>query len=151
MRGVCCLFSQEHYDKRFSLPFFVYPPITLSPPLLPLSPPSPPLPPHHLSGCKLGDPNAPLLLSVRSGAAISMPGMMDTVLNLGLTDEVAAAMAEKTGNPRFAYDSYRRFLDMFGDVVMGIEHSAFEDKLDNLKVLNRKEGLRWTGKGQSSK
>ena len=85
-------------------------------------------------GARLGDPDSPLLLSVRSGAAISMPGMMDTVLNLGLTDEVAEALAQKTGNPRFAYDSYRRFLDMFGDVVMGIPHSAFEEQLDDLKV-----------------
>ena len=60
--------------------------------------------------------------------------MMDTVLNLDLTDEVAEALAQKTGNPRFAYDSYRRFLDMFGDVVMGIPHSAFEEQLDDLKV-----------------
>uniref|UniRef100_A0A7S2B0T5 pyruvate, phosphate dikinase n=1 Tax=Florenciella parvula TaxID=236787 RepID=A0A7S2B0T5_9STRA len=75
-----------------------------------------------------------MLLSVRSGAAVSMPGMMDTVLNLGLTDTVAEALATKSGNPRFAYDSYRRFLDMFGDVVMGIPHAAFEAELDDLKV-----------------
>ncbi|XP_044500041.1 pyruvate, phosphate dikinase, chloroplastic [Mangifera indica] len=83
-------------------------------------------------GASLGDPAKPLLLSVRSGAAISMPGMMDTVLNLGLNDEVAAALAEKSGE-RFAYDSYRRFLDMFGDVVMGIPHSSFEEKLEKMK------------------
>ncbi|XP_020274227.1 pyruvate, phosphate dikinase 2 isoform X2 [Asparagus officinalis] len=84
-------------------------------------------------GACLGDPQKPLLLSVRSGAAISMPGMMDTVLNLGLNDEVVAGLAEKSGE-RFAYDSYRRFLDMFGDVVMGIPHSKFEEKLGALKA-----------------
>ncbi len=75
---------------------------------------------------KLGDPSKPLLVSVRSGAAVSMPGMMDTVLNLGLNDDVIAGIIEKTGNPRFAYDIYRRFIDMFGDVVMGCEHEHFE-------------------------
>ncbi|XAR57168.1 Pyruvate, phosphate dikinase [Bertholletia excelsa] len=83
-------------------------------------------------GAFLGDPQKALLLSVRSGAAISMPGMMDTVLNLGLNDEVVAGLATKSGE-RFAYDSYRRFLDMFGNVVMGIPHSSFEDELENLK------------------
>ena len=72
-------------------------------------------------GKKLGDPENPLLLSVRSGAAVSMPGMMDTVLNLGLNDDVAEGLAKVAGE-KFAYDSYRRFLDMYGDVVMGIEH-----------------------------
>ena len=75
---------------------------------------------------KLGDPNRPLLVSVRSGAAVSMPGMMDTVLNLGLNDDVIEGIISKTGNPRFAYDIYRRFIDMFGDVVMGCEHEHFE-------------------------
>ncbi|XXG83375.1 hypothetical protein AAC387_Pa10g1144 [Persea americana] len=84
-------------------------------------------------GSFLGDPSRPLLLSVRSGAAISMPGMMDTVLNLGLNDEVVTGLAAKSGE-RFAYDSYRRFLDMFGDVVMGIPHSLFEEKLEGLKA-----------------
>ncbi|KAM7467022.1 hypothetical protein LguiB_014584 [Lonicera macranthoides] len=84
-------------------------------------------------GSILGDPSKPLLLSVRSGAAISMPGMMDTVLNLGLNDEVVAGLAAKSGE-RFAYDSYRRFLDMFGNVVMGIPHSLFEEKLERLKA-----------------
>ncbi|KAL1148371.1 hypothetical protein V6Z11_A10G121700 [Gossypium hirsutum] len=83
-------------------------------------------------GATLGDPAKPLLLSVRSGAAISMPGMMDTVLNLGLNDEVVAGLAAKSGD-RFAYDSYRRFLDMFGDVVMGIPHSLFEERLETMK------------------
>uniref|UniRef100_A0A7S2HJX9 Pyruvate, phosphate dikinase n=1 Tax=Octactis speculum TaxID=3111310 RepID=A0A7S2HJX9_9STRA len=85
-------------------------------------------------GTKLGSSENPLLLSVRSGAAISMPGMMDTVLNLGLTDSTVEALALKTGNPRFAYDSYRRFLDMFGDVVMGIPHEAFEEELCSAKA-----------------
>ncbi|KAH7314386.1 hypothetical protein KP509_21G000900 [Ceratopteris richardii] len=85
----------------------------------------------------LGDPARPLLVSVRSGAAISMPGMMDTVLNLGLNDEVVAGLAARSGE-RFAYDSYRRFLDMFGDVVMGVSHSLFEHELESLK---RRKGV----------
>ncbi|XP_047319353.1 pyruvate, phosphate dikinase, chloroplastic-like [Impatiens glandulifera] len=85
-------------------------------------------------GASLGDPFNPLLVSVRSGAAVSMPGMMDTVLNLGLNDQVVRGLAAKSGE-RFAYDSYRRFLDMFGDVVMGISHSLFEEKLEKLKHL----------------
>ncbi|WVZ98489.1 hypothetical protein U9M48_043927 [Paspalum notatum var. saurae] len=83
-------------------------------------------------GARLGDPQRPLLLSVRSGAAVSMPGMMDTVLNLGLNDEVAAGLAAKSGD-RFAYDSFRRFLDMFGNVVMDIPHALFEEKLEHMK------------------
>ncbi|MEK6975536.1 MAG: pyruvate, phosphate dikinase [Candidatus Thermoplasmatota archaeon] len=81
----------------------------------------------------LGDPKNPLLVSVRSGAAISMPGMMDTVLNLGLNDATVEGMAKLTGNPRFAYDSYRRFLTMFGNVVLGLEYKGFESKLHALK------------------
>lgn len=73
-----------------------------------------------------GDTRNPLLVSVRSGAAVSMPGMMDTVLNLGLNDETVDALAEKTGNVRFAYDCYRRLIDMFGSVVMDIPHDTFE-------------------------
>lgn len=88
------------------------------------------------TGFKLGDPSKPLLLSVRSGAALSMPGMMDTVLNLGMNDEVVKGLAIKTGNERFAYDDYRRFIDMFSDVVMGIPHDAFEVALDELKKEN---------------
>ncbi len=82
---------------------------------------------------KLGDPNNPLLVSVRSGAAVSMPGMMDTVLNLGLNDEVIEGIIKRTKNPRFAYDIYRRFIDMFGDVVMGCSHEYFEAVLDAAK------------------
>ena len=82
---------------------------------------------------KLGNPEKPLLVSVRSGAAISMPGMMDTVLNLGLNDDVIEGIIAKTDNARFAYDIYRRFIDMFGDVVMGCHHEHFEAKLDAAK------------------
>lgn len=82
---------------------------------------------------KLGDPKDPLLVSVRSGAADSMPGMMDTILNLGLNDESVQGLIEKTGNARFARDSYRRFLQMFGDVVMGVEHHDFEKALQSVK------------------
>ena len=71
----------------------------------------------------------PLLLSVRSGARASMPGMMDTVLNLGLNDEVAAGLAHASGDARFAYDSYRRFIQMYGDVVLDVDHGLFEDCL----------------------
>jgi pyruvate,orthophosphate dikinase len=84
---------------------------------------------ESLTGKKLGDPSNPLLLSVRSGAVFSMPGMMDTVLNLGLNDETVEGMAKLTNNPRFAYDSYRRFISMFGDVVMGVDPQKFEDVL----------------------
>ncbi len=84
-------------------------------------------------GLEFGNPENPLLVSVRSGAAISMPGMMDTVLNLGLNDEVVEGLAKKTGNERFAYDSYRRFIDMFGDVVMGVSHDYFEQAIGKLK------------------
>ncbi len=80
-----------------------------------------------------GDKNSPLLVSVRSGAKFSMPGMMDTILNLGLNDLTVAGLAEKTGNQRFAYDSYRRFIYMFGDVVLGIEKKIFEDAFDGYK------------------
>ena len=85
------------------------------------------------NGRKLGDASDPLLVSVRSGAAISMPGMMDTVLNLGLNAETLEGLAKKTGNPRFAWDSFRRFIQMFGDVVMGISHSKFEAELQAVK------------------
>ncbi len=82
---------------------------------------------------KLGDPKNPLLVSVRSGAAVSMPGMMDTVLNLGLNEEAVKGLAEKTNNERLAWDAYRRFIDMFGDVVMGVHHEYFEEKLTAIK------------------
>ena len=82
---------------------------------------------------KFGDDSNPLLVSVRSGARVSMPGMMDTVLNLGLNDQSVVGLAKSTGNPRFAYDSYRRFLTMFADVVLGIEHDRFEQALSEKK------------------
>ncbi|MDA1028051.1 MAG: pyruvate, phosphate dikinase [Bacteroidetes bacterium] len=85
-------------------------------------------------GAGFGDASNPLLVSVRSGAAASMPGMMDTVLNLGLNDAAVEGLASKTGNPRFAYDAYRRFIDMFGDVVMGVHHEHFEEAIEALKV-----------------
>ena len=88
---------------------------------------------EKISGKEFGNPENPLLVSVRSGARVSMPGMMDTVLNLGLTDETVAGLAKLTDNPRFAYDSYRRFIAMFGDVVMGVERRAFEDVLEKQK------------------
>jgi pyruvate, orthophosphate dikinase len=86
-----------------------------------------------LTGKTFGDPNNPLLVSVRSGARASMPGMMDTVLNLGLNDETVEALAKKSGDRRFAYDSYRRFITMYSDVVLGVEHHHFEELLDRHK------------------
>ena len=88
---------------------------------------------EEITGRTLGDPKNPLLVSVRSGARISMPGMMDTVLNLGLNDEVAKEFAATTGNERFVYDSYRRFIQMFADVVKGFPKSDFEHKFDAIK------------------
>ncbi|MCZ2343487.1 MAG: pyruvate, phosphate dikinase [Bacteroidales bacterium] len=84
-------------------------------------------------GKKFGDNADPLLVSVRSGAALSMPGMMNTILNLGLTDASVEGLAQKTGNPRFAYDSYRRVIDMFGSTAMGVEHEEFEHELHSMK------------------
>ena len=84
-------------------------------------------------GKKLGDINDPLLVSVRSGARASMPGMMDTILNLGLNDESVEGFAMKTNNPRFAYDSYRRFIQMYSDVVMEVPKSFFEKIIDEVK------------------
>ncbi|MBP3415989.1 MAG: pyruvate, phosphate dikinase, partial [Spirochaetaceae bacterium] len=89
---------------------------------------------EDLMGKKLGDADDPLLVSVRSGAAISMPGMMDTILNLGMNDKAAAGLAAKTGNPRFAWDAYRRFIQMFGDVAMGVPADLFEDAISELKA-----------------
>ena len=94
---------------------------------------------ENLMGTKFGDPKNPLLVSVRSGARVSMPGMMDTVLNLGITEEVAEGIAEKSGNPRFAWDSYRRFVQMYGDVVLGMKPKSktdidpFEEVMDKVK------------------
>jgi pyruvate,orthophosphate dikinase len=85
------------------------------------------------TGKKFGDPKNPLLVSCRSGAKFSMPGMMDTVLNIGLNDETAAGMVKLTGNPRFVYDAYRRLVEMFGTVVLGIADEAFEDPMNEYK------------------
>ncbi|MFW5652834.1 MAG: pyruvate, phosphate dikinase [Planctomycetota bacterium] len=86
------------------------------------------------SGKKFGDNNNPLLVSVRSGAAASMPGMMDTILNLGLTDTSVQGLAKATGNERFAYDAYRRLINMFGDVAMGVSHELYEEAFDKIKA-----------------
>ncbi|GEL08209.1 pyruvate, phosphate dikinase [Salisediminibacterium halotolerans] len=88
------------------------------------------------TGKGLGDTKNPLLVSVRSGAVFSMPGMMDTVLNLGMNDETVVSMAELTGEPRFAYDSYRRFIQMFSDVVLGVDSEKFERKIETHKQLH---------------
>src|SRR6201985_3073855 len=87
----------------------------------------------RITGKKFGDETNPLLVSVRSGARASMPGMMDTVLNLGLNDETVETIAKRSGDRRFAYDSYRRFITMYSDVVLGFDHAHFEDILDTFK------------------
>ena len=89
---------------------------------------------ESVMGKKLGDEADPLLVSVRSGAAISMPGMMDTILNLGLNDKAVEGLAKKTNNPRFAWDAYRRFIQMYGDVAMGVDHDKFEAIIDEVKA-----------------
>ena len=88
---------------------------------------------ENLTGRKFGDKNLPLLVSVRSGARASMPGMMDTILNLGLNEEVVEVMAEKSGNARWAYDCYRRFIQMYSDVVMEVGKKYFEELIDKMK------------------
>src|SRR5690606_38824765 len=88
---------------------------------------------EFLTGKRFGDPKNPLLVSVRSGARASMPGMMDTVLNLGLNDETVEGLAALSGDRRFAFDSYRRFITMYANVVLGLPHDAFEDVLDDHK------------------
>ncbi|MBC5581040.1 pyruvate, phosphate dikinase [Anaerofilum sp. BX8] len=89
---------------------------------------------EEITGKKFGDIENPLLVSVRSGARMSMPGMMDTILNLGLNDESVEGLAKKTGNPRFAYDCYRRFIQMYSDVVMELGKSFFEERIDEMKA-----------------
>jgi pyruvate,orthophosphate dikinase len=98
---------------------------------------------EEAAGKKLGDPEDPLLVSVRSGAAVSMPGMMDTILNLGMNDRTVAVVAAKTGNPRFAWDSYRRFIQMYGDVVMQVPRDgAGRDEFEKaLSALKRSRGV----------
>ena len=88
---------------------------------------------EDITGKKFGDPENPLLVSVRSGARASMPGMMDTVLNLGLNQTVVKTMADKSGNPRWAWDCYRRFIQMYSDVVMEVGKKHFETLIDKLK------------------
>ncbi|MEG1880266.1 MAG: PEP/pyruvate-binding domain-containing protein, partial [Oscillospiraceae bacterium] len=88
---------------------------------------------EEIAGKNFGDVQNPFLVSVRSGARASMPGMMDTILNLGLNDEVVVGLANKTGNERFAYDSYRRFIQMFSDVVMELSKKKFEEIIDAMK------------------
>lgn len=95
---------------------------------------------EEITGMKFGSLDNPLLVSVRSGARVSMPGMMDTILNLGLNDETVEIVSKKTNNPRFAYDSYRRFIQMFSDVVMGVEKRLFENLIDEAK---EKKGVQY--------
>ncbi len=94
---------------------------------------------EKIAGARLGDPANPLLVSVRSGSRASMPGMMDTILNLGLNDDTAAGLARKSGNDRFAYDSYRRFVAMYGDVVLGMKPERKEDHDPFEVILDRKK------------
>ena len=98
---------------------------------------------EQTTGMKFGDKNSPLLLSVRSGARASMPGMMDTVLNLGLNDETVESLGKTSSDKRFAYDSYRRFIQMYGDVVLGIDSGEFEDIIEeekrNLSIISDTE------------
>src|SRR3546814_666184 len=91
-----------------------------------------------ITGMRFGDPARPLLVSVRSGARASMPGMMDTVLNLGLNDETVEGLAKAADDRRFAYDSYRRFIQMYGDVVLEVDHSLFEEAL---QVMKERKGV----------
>ena len=88
---------------------------------------------EKVTGKKLGDANDPLLVSVRSGAARSMPGMLETILNLGLNDKSVEGLAKKTNNPRFAYDSYRRFIQMYSSTAMGLSKQPMEDMLHEMK------------------
>ena len=97
---------------------------------------------EDLMNCKFGDPSNPLLVSVRSGARASMPGMMDTILNLGLNDTVAEGMVKKTNNPHFVYDSYRRFVQMYGDVVLGMKPVNKEDIDPFEKIIEEVKGIR---------
>jgi len=100
---------------------------------------------EEIMGCRFGDAENPLLVSVRSGARVSMPGMMDTVLNLGLNDSTIKGIIKKSGNERFGWDSYRRFVQMYGDVVMGLkpenkeDHDPFEEIMDEMK---KKKGVK---------
>ena len=106
-----------------------------------------------IAGAKFGDVENPLLVSVRSGSRASMPGMMDTVLNLGLNDQTVEGLARRSGDRRFAYDTYRRFIQMYADVVLGLDHELFEEILENFKNLKGLEydtELRRRGLGERS-
>src|SRR5207244_9901360 len=92
---------------------------------------------EQTAGAKLGSTENPLLVSVRSGAKFSMPGMMDTILNLGLNDDAVEGLKRRTRNGRFAFDSYRRFLQMFGNVVLEVPKDAFEHELEDVKKARR--------------
>ncbi|MDR2494199.1 MAG: pyruvate, phosphate dikinase [Spirochaetaceae bacterium] len=94
---------------------------------------------EKVMGKRLGDPEDPLLVSVRSGAPVSMPGMMDTILNLGMNDRAVRGLAQNTGNPRFAWDAYRRFIQMYGDVVMRVPSERFEEALSDVKKARQVE------------
>ena len=94
---------------------------------------------EQVSGRGFGDPKNPLLVSVRSGAPVSMPGMMETILNLGLNDRTVLGLAQQSGNARFAYDSYRRFLQMYGDVVLNVPMHEFEHLLKSKRLTNSAE------------
>ena len=89
---------------------------------------------QNYTGMEFGSSSNPLLLSVRSGSRASMPGMMDTILNLGLNDDAVKGLADKTGNERFAFDSYRRFIQMYSNVVLGVENYHFEELIENYKL-----------------
>src|SRR5579859_5272598 len=107
---------------------------------------------EKIMGTKFGDKsNMPLLVSVRSGARDSMPGMMDTILNLGLNDQTVEALSAKTGNPRFAWDCYRRFVQMYGDVVLGVQKRADEDHEPFEAVIERLKHERYHGAIEDTK
>jgi pyruvate,orthophosphate dikinase len=122
---VCTMYNEQGHEKTFEL---IRPEVEAAVAMV-----------ENLTGTKFGDKDNPCLLSVRSGARASMPGMMDTVLNLGMNDVAVDALTKKSGNPRFAWDSYRRFVQMYGDVVMEMkpaskeEHDPFEEIIDQLK------------------
>ena len=92
---------------------------------------------EKILGKNFGDINNPLLVSVRSGARVSMPGMMDTVLNLGLNDQTVKGLIKKTNNETFAFDSYRRFIQMYSNVVLEVDHHNFEELLENFKLIRK--------------
>ena len=100
------------------------------------------------TGKRFGDASNPLLVAARSGAKMSMPGMMDTVLNIGMNDQVVTGLAQLTGNERFAYDSYRRLINMFGDTVMGVDHEHFEHELSAVKNARGRQARYGSGYGR---